>query len=178
MYGDGVIEIPFAGAHPQGHGEALHHLVRAIPDYVTTDHLFPATGGDQLHHGRRAVFADCVAHVDESALVDPHILLAVHGAGARLAEADGADGRMAEYHRGDVVEVQFRFGLSAEEAIGETPPSGDGDRSKRGGRGNIADRMDAVHLGVLPFIDQDEMVAIGGETGVFDLDLVHIGSAG
>jgi hypothetical protein len=71
-----------------------------------------------------------------------------------LAQAHGADRRMAEYHRGNIVVIKFSLGLAAEQAIGQAPAGGDGHRRQARMLRDIADGVQMFEAGALELVGQ------------------------
>lgn len=68
---------------------------------------------------------------------------------------------MAEDHGRDVAVVQMLFRFVVKQAFGETTACGHGDRRQLNGAGIIAHRVDARHVGVLEFINDDVPFIVG-----------------
>ena len=154
MYRDRVIEVSLGGAHAQRHGKTLQHLVGAIADYMDADDFLFLSQRDQLHGDARLACREDVIHRHEAGLKNLH---GIAMARARLlfAQAYGADGRMAEHHRGNILVIELAIALAAEQPVGQAPTGRNGHGRKSGVWRDIADRIQILHTGALKCIDHD-----------------------
>ncbi len=86
-------------------------------------------------------------------------------------------GRVAEHHGGDVLVVQLAVGRAAEQAQGEATAGRDRHRGELGAAGDVADRVDAGHVGVLEGVGGDGALGVGLDAGSGELQAVGVGLA-
>ena len=72
-----------------------------------------------------------------------------------FAEADRTERRMREHDARHIRVVEPRIRHAAEQPIGESPTGGDRNRRQREASGHVADRVDAGHVRILPFVGFD-----------------------
>src|SRR5690606_5859899 len=154
VYRDRVIDIPLGGAHADGDGESLQHLLDSRSGEMAADDALLVSDGNQFEGGTHLAVGHCMIERGITRLIDPHRITMLFP-GLVLGEAHGRDRRMTEYHGGHVVVIDAALRRGAEQAIGEAPAGG---YSKwRQGRASryVADGIDARDTGVLEGIGRD-----------------------
>ncbi len=171
MNGDAVVKVALGGAHLDGNGKSLQHLIRADADRVKTDDLLLDDSGvrsrglkvaDKLHGGASLSGGHGVVHVVEARGVDADVIRAETLTGLVLSETNSADGRVTEDDGGDevVVEVIVWIGLGVVESLHETPSCSDGDGSEEVMASDVAESKDVRVGGLLQSVGDDVSCSI------------------
>ena len=78
----------------------------------------------------------------------------------RSDQPHGADRRVAENDRRNLLVLEVPFGLAAEEPVAQAPPGGDRHRRERQRPGDVADGVDARHVRILEIVGDDVALRI------------------
>lgn len=106
----------FGGPQPQGYRKALQHFVRPGPQNMATHHLFFHTSRHQFHPGLGFSVGDAVVEGHELSGVNLYLRTKALP-GFRFAEPAGADGRVAEHHRRNILVIQMPARLQTKHPV-------------------------------------------------------------
>ena len=169
------IKIPLPRPHLHRHPKPLEHLRAATPQNMQPHHLLLLARADQFIRRRRLRLRrhHGIIHGREIRLVDLDVAVAEPVARFLLRQADGADFRVGEHHRGDVGVVQFRVLMlrPAEEAVGQLAARGDGDRGEFDFAADVAEGVDVVDVGVLVVVGDDLALLILVHAGFVEAEV-------
>jgi hypothetical protein len=177
--GNTVVKVSLGGSHLDGDTKALQNFITALTKNVQTDNLLVGTFTDNLvgggplvillHHG--------VVHGGEAGSVDLDRIAKLL-ASLGLGETDASDGGVREDDGWHVGVVEVGVVLASEQAVPKTTSSSDGDRSQfDAGVADVAESVNALDVCVLVLVDLDVVLVVELNTGVFQVELLNLGSA-
>ena len=176
MDGDRIVEVALAQATFHRHRESLQDFVDTLTKQVDTDHAFVLANADQFEQAALRRIGQRMQHRPEAGAIHAHRVAMLH---ARLSfgQADLADRRMREHHRGDVGVVKRGVGLVAEQSVHQPPRRRDRHRRQRDFRADVADCVDTIDISALPVVDDDVASWIECDAGCLQADAVAVGPA-
>ena len=172
----GVVEVFLRRAHADCYSEPLQHLVGAFTDDMTADDLLFLAGRDQLHRRAPLVHAQRVVHADEIGHINLDVV-AILLARLVLGQPDRADRRMAEDHRRDQLVLEVPPFHAAVQAIGQPATGSNGHGRQRISSRNVADRVDALDVGLLELVSGNETPLVLLDTGPGGVQRFRVGRA-
>mmetsp|Transcript_23942 Transcript_23942/g.78249 ORF Transcript_23942/g.78249 Transcript_23942/m.78249 type:complete len:473 (+) Transcript_23942:198-1616(+) len=172
--GAGVVKVRLGGAHLDGHGKALQHLVRRDADHVEADDALLLAGADELHRHRLLglLLAQRKVHRLEDRLVRLDVRVAVRLARLRLGQPDRPDRRVRKHHRRDVCILELCVGRAAKDAVGEAAAGGNRDgRQLEAGGGGVAEAVEAGDARLLLLVHDHSPLAVQLDAGRLEPEL-------
>ena len=122
----------------------LQYFVAAAAHHVQSDDLLLRPRADELHERLLLSLRQRVVQRSELGGIDFERLPPELGHRLALGHSDGADGRVGEHHRRDVLVIGQRRRLGIEEAVCQLPARVDRHRSQFELAGNVAESVDTL----------------------------------